>query len=382
MRISTGCAAMLAMLWVAGCGQGAGEGKALAANAQSEAVAYQVETVAEGLAFPWSVAFLPEGGMLVSERNGGLRVIGPDGVLRPEPIAGVPETFVDGQAGLFEVELDSNFAENQIVYLSYAAGTKKANGARVARARFDGQSLQDLQVIWQATPLKSTAAHYGGRMQFLPDGTLLITHGEGYDYKEQAQDLGSDHGKIVRIRTDGSIPQDNPFVGQPGARPEIFSYGHRNVQGIVRDPATGAIYAHEHGPKGGDELNLIRAGANYGWPVITYGVDYSGAIISPYKEKEGMEQPLTYWVPSIAPSGMTLYSGQTFPQWRGDLLISALAGSHVRRVDMENGAVVGQQELFAELGERIRDVAEAPDGSLILLTDADPGKVLRVTPKP
>lgn len=374
-------ASAAAALALGGCGGGVAE-NAPAASVEAAAINYQVETVAEGLAIPWSVAFLPDGAMLVTERNGGLRLIGADGVLRPEPIAGVPETFVDGQAGLFEVELDPNFAENQLVYLSYAAGTKKANGARVARARFDGQALQDLQVIWQASPLKDTEAHYGGRLQFLPDGTLLITHGEGYKFKEQAQDLSSHHGKIIRINADGTIPQDNPFVGQANAKPDIFSYGHRNVQGIVHDPASGLTYAHEHGPKGGDELNLIRPGSNYGWPVITYGVDYSGAIISPFKEKEGMEQPLTYWVPSIAPSSMTLYSGSAFPQWQGDLLISALAGSHVRRVNLENGAVVDQQELFAELGERIRAVAQAPDGSLLLLTDADPGKVLRVTPKP
>lgn len=377
MRTALWMAAAAALL-AAGCSEGQ-KGEAVAAP--RGASGYSIETVAEGLNFPWGVAFLPDGAMLVTERNGGLRVIGADGALAPAPVEGLPAIFAKRQAGLFEVELDPNFAENRLLYLAYAAGTEKANGLKVARARFDGRALSDLQVIWQAAPLKNTSAHYGGRLQFLPDGTLLITHGDGYDFKEKAQDLGSHHGKIVRINADGSIPQDNPFVGRAGAKPDIYSYGHRNVQGIVRDPATGAVYAHEHGPRGGDELNRISAGANYGWPVITYGIDYSGAIISPFKEKAGMEQPLVYWVPSIAPSGMTLYSGAAFPQWRGDFLVSTLAGSHVRRVDMENGQVRGQEQLFAELGERIRDVAEAPDGSLLLLTDSPEGKVLRVRPK-
>lgn len=372
--------AVATALALTGCARPAPE-QAQAASAPAAPVDYTVETVAEGLLFPWSVAFLPEGGMLVTERNGGVRHIGADGKLDPAPLPGSPKAFVDQQAGLFEIALDPDFAANRTVFLTYAAGTAKANGTRLAKARYVDGQLQDVQDIFQAMPLKATSAHFGGRIAFLPDGTLLLTLGEGYAYKEKAQDLSSDLGKIIRLNRDGSIPKDNPFVNKAGARPEIYSYGHRNVQGIGYDTATGRIYAHEHGPKGGDELNVLKPGANYGWPVITYGVDYSGAIISPYKEKPGMEQPLVYWVPSIAPSGMAIYRGDLFPQWKGDVLVSALAGSHVRRVDLENGAVQGQQELFKELGERIRDVAEAPDGSLILLTDSPEGKVLRVRPK-
>ncbi len=344
-------------------------------------MAYTIETVAEGLEHPWSLAFLPDGSMLVTERPGRLRLISADGKLQAAPIAGVAPVFAQGQGGLFDIALDPDFATNCLIYLAYAAGTRKANATRLARARFTGQGLEDFQLLFEVTPLKDTSAHFGGRIVFLPDGTVLVTLGEGYDFKEAAQDLGSDLGKIIRLNRDGTIPADNPFVGKAGARPEIYTYGHRNVQGIVFDGATGIIYAHEHGPKGGDEVNVLRAGANYGWPVITYGIDYSGLPISRYQKKEGLEQPLLYWVPSIAPSGMTLYTGEAFAAWRGDLLVGALAGMHVRRVDLQDGAVVGQESLFAELEERIRDVRQAPDGSIILLTDSDEGRVLRVRPQ-
>ena len=340
---------------------------------------YRTTTVAEGLATPFSLAFLPDGSMLLTERAGRLRVIR-DGTLDPEPVEGVPPVYAEGQGGLFDVVLHPDFASNGLVYLSYASGTSDANGTRVARARFDGRRLQDLEVIFEASPKKNTTAHFGGRLLFLPDGTLLVTLGDGFSYREKAQSLDGDLGKIVRIRDDGSVPDDNPFVGREGARGEIYSYGHRNVQGIVRDPESGRIYAHEHGPKGGDEVNVIEPGRNYGWPVITFGRDYSGAIISPYTEKPGMEQPLVYWVPSIAPAGMTRYDGDLFPAWKGDLLVSALVGMHVRRVDLEDGAVAGQEELFRELNQRIRDVRTAPDGGLYLLTDGDGGKLIRVDP--
>lgn len=283
-------------------------------------MAYTIETVAEGLEHPWSLAFLPDGSMLVTERPGRLRLISADGKLQAAPIAGVAPVFAQGQGGLFDIALDPDFATNRLIYLAYAAGTRKANATRLARARFTGQGLEDFQLLFEVTPLKDTSAHFGGRIVFLPDGTVLLTLGEGYDFKEAAQDLGSDLGKIIRLNRDGTIPADNPFVGKAGARPEIYTYGHRNVQGIVFDGATGIIYAHEHGPKGGDEVNVLRAGANYGWPVITYGIDYSGLPISRYQKKEGLEQPLLYWVPSIAPSGMTLYTGEAFAAWRGDLL--------------------------------------------------------------
>lgn len=342
---------------------------------------YRIETVAEGLEHPWGLAFLPDGAMLVTERAGRLRLIGADGKLRAQPISGVPGVFARGQGGLLDIALDPDFSSNRLIYLSYAAGTARSNGTRLARARFTGQSLEALQIVFDVVPRKSTPLHFGGRIAFLPDKTLLLTLGEGYNTKEAAQDLSSHLGKIVRLNRDGSIPANNPFVGKAGARPEIYSYGHRNVQGIFIDGAAGVIYTHEHGPKGGDEINVLRPGANYGWPAITYGIDYSGLPISRYQKKAGMEQPLLYWVPSIAPSGMTLYTGAAFPAWRGDLLVGALAGAHVRRVDLRGGAVAGQETLFAELEERIRDVRQAPDGSVILLTDSPQGRVLRVVPK-
>lgn len=340
---------------------------------------YQITAVAEGLDHPWNLTFMPDGSILVVQLPGEIRVLR-DGVLAPEPVAGVPEVFFKSQGGLFEVLPDPDFAENGYVYLSYAHGTPGENGTRVARARFDGQSLSDLEVIFEATPKKDTPVHYGGVMTFLPDGTLLVAVGDGFDYREQAQRLDNDLGKIVRINRDGSVPEDNPFVGRDGARPEIWSYGHRNIQGLIYDDASGRVIEHEHGPRGGDEINIIEPGKNYGWPVITWGMDYSGARVSPYTEYEGMEQPLLHWTPSIAPCGFTLYRGNIFPQWEGDLFVGALAGQHVRRVDMENGEVVAQEELFADLGKRIRDVATGPDGYLYLVTDGEDGSVLRVSP--
>lgn len=357
-----------------------GSGPIASASAPRAPVSYRVETVAEGLAFPWSVAFLPDGGMLVTERNGGLRRIDAQGRLEPQPVAGLPQTFAEGQGGLFEVALDPDFARNQLIYFTYAAGTERANGSRLARARLEGGALQDVQVLFEAAPLKARDGHFGGRLLFLSDGSLLMTLGEGYFYRKEAQNLANHFGSVVRLNRDGSTPKDNPFVGKEGARPEIYTYGHRNVQGVARDPESGRIYAHEHGPRGGDELNLLKPGANYGWPEITYGIDYSGAKISEYTAKPGMEQPLLYWKPSIAPSSMIFYTGTAFPAWRGDLLVSALAGQQVRRVDLEGGAIRGEQALFTELDSRIRAVAQAPDGTLILLTDEPEGRVLRVRP--
>jgi len=340
----------------------------LAVTAQAE---YAMETVAEGLDFPWSIAFLPDGSMLVTERNGGLRIIR-NGALDAEAIAGVPRAYVAGQGGLFDVVLDPGFEQNRTLYLSFAHGDRKANATRVVRAVFDGQSLVDVEVIFTATPTKDTPHHYGGRMAFLPDGTLLLTTGEGFNYREQAQLLDNHFGKIIRINTDGSVPEDNPFLDSPDALPEIWSYGHRNPQGIVVMPDTGDVFVHEHGPRGGDELNLIEPGNNYGWPAITYGIDYSGARISPYTELPGMEQPLIYWVPSIAPAGMA--------EFRGDLLVAALAEKTLRLIRIEDGEVAGQEVMIGDPGERIRDVRQGIDGSIYLLTDSARGKVIRVVP--
>jgi glucose/arabinose dehydrogenase len=342
---------------------------------------WQIEIVAEGLDHPWSIAFLDDARMLVTERAGRLRVI-QDGALVAAPVANVPQAFVASQAGLFEVLPAPDFATSGVLYLSMAYGQRRANATRVFRARLQAHALVDVEAIFTAMPRQSTPVHYGGRMLFLPDGTLLVTLGDGFNYREQAQDLGSHFGTIVRINPDGSVPADNPFVARAGALPEIWSYGHRNVQGIVHDPLNDVVYTHEHGPRGGDELNLLLPGRNYGWPVITYGVDYSGALVTPYTERPGMQQPLIDWTPSIAPAGMTLYRGALFPDWQGDLLVASLVGRDVRRIRLHNGEAVEVEALFGEVGARLRDVRTGPDGALYLLTDSSQGQVLRVVPAP
>jgi aldose sugar dehydrogenase len=338
---------------------------------------YRLTTVAEGLELPWGVAFLPDGGMLVTERPGRLRRVAADGTVSP-PLDGVPPVFYRGQGGLLDVALHPRFDENGLIYLSYAHGDGSANATRIARARLGATGLEALEVIFTAEPTKDTPQHYGGSMAFLPDGTLLVTTGDGFDYREAAQDLRGMLGKTLRIADDGSIPADNPYVGREDAAAAVWTYGHRNPQGLAVDPATGVVYQHEHGPRGGDELNLLRPGRNYGWPAITYGKDYSGAHVSPFTEHPEMEQPLLHWTPSIAPSGLTVYRADVFPEWQGDLFVGALVDREVRRLRLRDGAVVEEQALFAELGERIRNVRVGPDGHLYLVTDSAEGRVLRV----
>ena len=345
--------------------------------AVTAAPAYRVETIATGLDHPWSLAFLPDGDVLVTERAGRLRLI-EDGELREAPIAGVPAVFASGQGGLFDIVLTPDFATSSSVLLSFAHGTGAANGLRVVRARYTAAGLEDVTTVFEARPLKRGGAHYGGRIALLGDDTFVVGVGDAFTLREDAQKLDNHMGKFVRVGLDGSVPADNPFVGREDALPEIYSLGHRNQQGLVRDEASGALYAHEHGPRGGDEINRIEAGINYGWPVATFGVDYTGAQISPFSEYEGMRSPLLHWTPSIAPSGMTLMRGTMFPAWRGSLLVSALAGKSVRVVPLADGLPGTQETLFAELGERLRDVREAPDGAIWLLTDSGKGKVLRV----
>jgi len=339
---------------------------------------YAIETVAGGLDHPWAMTFLPDGDMLVTERSGRLRRISND-QLQQEAIGNLPDIYVAGQGGLLDIILDPDFKTNQKLYLSYATGSRSANSTRVASARLAGDSLEDLLVIFTATPGKSTPHHFGGRLAMMPDRTLLISVGEGFDFREQAQFLDNHLGKLIRINTDGSIPPDNPFVGRAGVLPEIWTYGHRNPQGLLVS-ADGDVWLHEHGPRGGDELNVIRPGENYGWPAISYGMDYSGAYVSPYTKAAGMQQPVIYWTPSIAPSGFCEYSGHVFPEWQGDFFVAALAEKSVRRLVMENGSVKSQQILFTELDQRIREVQQGPDGYLYLLTDSDDGSVLRVRP--
>jgi len=339
---------------------------------------YTIETVVDGLSYPWAIAFLPDGDMLVTERPGRLRLIS-GGKLRVQPIDNLPDVFVGGQGGLFDIILDSDFASNQRLYLSFASGAKDANATQVISARLEQNKLVDITTIFTASPSKDTPHHFGGRLALLPDQTLLVTVGEGFDYRKKAQLLDNHFGKLIRINKDGTVPEDNPFVDRDGALPEIWTYGHRNQQGLLVS-ADGTIWLHEHGPRGGDELNDIKPGKNYGWPAITHGMDYSGAYVSPYTEADGMEQPVTYWVPSIAPSGFCEYTGNVFPDWKGNLFVAALAEKSVRRLVMGNGAVLSQETMFTELNQRIREVREGPDGNLYLLTDSDEGQVLRVSP--
>lgn len=344
----------------------------------ANAAEYKIETVVDGLSYPWAIAFLPDGDMLVTERPGRLRRIS-NGKLQAEPVDNLPDVVVGGQGGLFDIILDPEFAINQRLYLSFASGSKSANATRVISARLVNNTLKDVSIIFTAFPAKDTPHHFGGRLAFLPDQTLLVTVGEGFDYRKQAQLLDNHFGKLIRINKDGTVPSDNPFVGRDDALPEIWTYGHRNQQGLLVS-IDGTVWLHEHGPRGGDELNIIKPGKNYGWPAITYGMDYSGAYVSPYTEAKGMEQPVTYWVPSIAPSGFCEYSGDAFPYWNGNLFVAALAEKSVRRLVMGNGEVLLQETMFTELNQRIREVREGPDGYLYLLTDSDEGQIVRVSP--
>jgi glucose/arabinose dehydrogenase len=341
---------------------------------------YRVVEIASGLDHPYALAFLPDGSILVTERAGRLRVIR-DGKLVKAPVTGVPPVHHQRQAGLFDVVLHPKFAENRVLYLTYAHGTRDANATRVARATYDGTSLSNLQVIFEAAPLKNTSAHYGGRMVFLPDGTFVLTIGDGFEMRESAQDISSHLGKIVRLNDDGSVPSDNPYLQTPGAAKGLYSIGHRNQQGLALDPVTGILYETEHGALGGDEVNIIEPGKNYGWPLITYGRDYSGAQISPFKARRGLEQPIVDWTPSIAPSGTAVYRGNKFPAWDGDLFVGALVKKHLRRVALDDrGNVEGESQLLTELGARIRDVRVSPTGYIYVTTDDDDGKVLRLEP--
>jgi glucose/arabinose dehydrogenase len=346
----------------------------------SKAHKFKINVIADGMQNPWSLAFLPDGGMLVTERPGRLRLIA-QGKLQQQPLAGVPQVVARGQGGLLDVALHPKFSENKLVYLTYSGAGEGGVNTEVARAAYNNGRLENLQVIFKSQPKTSGNNHYGSKLLFHPDGTLFVTLGDRYTFMKEAQSTANHLGTIVRLNDDGSVPEGNPFAGNQRAKPEIFSYGHRNVQGIALRPGTQTVWAHEHGPQGGDELNILKPGANYGWPAITYGVDYSGAIISDKKEAPGMEQPVVYWVPSIAPSGMTFYSGDLFPQWKGDIFIGALTRTHLRRVKLNGDKVVEQEELLKELGERIRDVRQGPDGLIYLLTD-DPsdGKLLRLEP--
>lgn len=341
------------------------------------ASSYKIDTLHTGLNRPWSLAFLPDDRMLITELGGQLRLI-EQGELLEKPVSGVPEVYFAGQGGLMDVMVDQNFAVNQRLFISYAHGDRRGNATRVMSAKLVNNTLQDQQVIFTASPLKATAHHYGARMAQLPDNTILLAVGDGFNYREEAQKLDNHLGKIVRFNADGSVPTDNPWVNDDKAKPEIWSIGHRNQQALLVS-STGAIYENEHGPQGGDEINQIQPGNNYGWPAITYGIDYNGASITPYTEYPGMQQPIVNWTPSIAPAGMTEYHGALFPEWNGDLFSVALKQKSVRRVRIKDGKQISDTVVFPELGQRMRDIRTGPDGALYILTDGENGTLLRIT---
>ena len=341
-----------------------------------------VQTAANGLDHPWALAFLPDRRMLVTERPGRMRIVGEDGTLSPA-LAGVPKVFASGQGGLLDVVLDRSFAQNHTIYFCYAEPVEGRARTALARARLIAEGtarIEAVEVIFRQAGPFSSGNHFGCRIVQTPDDNLFLTTGDHFTTRDQAQILGNDLGKIIRIRPDGSAPPDNPFVGRAAAEPAIWSYGHRNSQGLALHPVTGKLWEHEHGPRGGDEVNIIEKGKNYGWPVIGYGIDYSGAKIHDSTHKAGMEQPIKYWVPSIAPSGMTFYTGNLFASWRGSLFIGALAGQVLVRLELNGDKPVKEERLLQELRERIRDVREGPDGALWLATDSSSGRILRLAP--
>jgi aldose sugar dehydrogenase len=353
------------------------------APAPAKTAPVTVETFAKGLEHPWGLQFLPDGRMLVTERPGRIRIVDKDGKLS-SPVAGLPRVFAGGQGGLLDIALDPAFASNGMIYWTYAEPRGlDTNGTSVARGKLILESssgrLENVTVIFRQDPAASGGLHFGSRLAFARDGTLFIALGERYQ-RDRAQELSNHYGKVVRINPDGTVPKDNPFIGRANVKPEIWSYGHRNMQSAAIHPITGKLWTVEHGPRGGDEINVPLAGKNYGWPVIGYGIDYSGAKIHEGTTKAGMEQPTYYWVPSIAPSGMAFYSGNLAPEWSGNLFVGALAGQHLARLVLDGETIVAEERLLTNLGERIRDVRVGSDGAVYVLTDHPEGRILRLTP--
>jgi glucose/arabinose dehydrogenase len=338
-------------------------------------------TVARGLVNPWALAFLPDGRLLVTERPGRLRIVAPDGRVG-EPVQGLPPVAAAGQCGLLDVVVDPKFADTRLVYWTFAEPGEGGNGTAVARGRLDGNRLVDVQVIFRQLPKVSSSLHCGSRIVFARDGRLFVGLGERFSRKEDAQTLDNHLGKIVRIEPGGQAPADNPFVGTPGARPEIFSRGHRNIQGMALHPGTGELWASEHGPQGGDEINLIEAGRNYGWPLVTFGRNYgTGTRIGEEGPKPGFEQPLKVWMPtSIAPSGMAFVTSDRYPGWKGSLLVGALRGEVLVRLTLDGRRISGEEQLLKNLNARIRDVRQGPDGYIYVVTDSNDGRVIRLEP--
>jgi glucose/arabinose dehydrogenase len=334
---------------------------------------YSTTVIASGLNNAWAHEFLPNGDILVTERRGSIKVVR-DGTVLSVDVSNVPQVYFAGQGGLLDIMLDTDFPNNQILYLSYAFGSAKGNATRLVSAKLnknkDGYQLDDMNTVFTASPLKQGPQHYSGRIAQMADGSLLLSVGDGFDYRENAQKLHSHLGKIIRVNRDGSVPANNPFVSSKGAKPEIWSYGHRNHQGLL--VANGVVYQNEHGPKGGDAVNIIEPGLNYGWPVITQGIDYNGAQITPYTEYPGMQQPLVDWTPSIAPSSMAFYKNK--------LYVSALAEQSIHELSISGKKITDQGKVFTAIQGRIRDIATGPDGSLYVLTDGEQAQLIKITP--
>ena len=372
LRISSLLTLALLLL---GCGSNA-NGKQIF---DSEQHRFVLETMAKGLEHPWAMAFLPDGEVLITERPGRLRSWR-DGHLRPSAIDGLPDVHASGQGGLLDLALHPHFAENRWIYFSYAARFQGGTTTHVARARYADGKLENVTVLFVAEPPGNTGRHFGSRLVFDDAGYLYITVGDRGDMP-RAQRMDDHAGSTVRLHDDGRVPDDNPFIDVPAARPELYTIGNRNAQGMALHPVTREVWQHEHGPRGGDEINIIRAGLNYGWPVISHGIDYTGFKIGEgIREKEGMEQPLHHWTPSIAPSGMSFYTGTAFPQWQGNLFVGALAHRHLARLVLKGEKVVHEEQLLRDFGQRIRDVRQGPDGMLWLLTDDKNGEMLRLSP--
>lgn len=368
------------LLMLAACGQPQAKDTQIVSSEQEK---FRLVTITKDLHHPWSLAFLPNGEYLVTERRGQLLRISPDG--RKTLINGAPKVYAAGQGGLHDILLEQDYKDGGWLYLSFSGADKdnpEINSTEVARGRLDLRQnrIKDLETIFISQPKVEGAKHYGSRLAFGGDGKLYLSTGDRSYLMEEAQNPTNHIGVMIRLNPDGGLPEDNPFIGHETIRPEIFSYGHRNPQGLTRHPQTGVIWSNEHGPKGGDELNIIKSGKNYGWPAVTFGIDYSGVIISDKTTAPGMEDPVVHWTPSIAPSGITFYAGDKFPNWKGDLFVGALAHRHLRRLEMDGDKVIAQEEILRDRNERIRDVREGPDGYLYILTDDDNGRLIKLMP--
>ena len=385
-RMTLVVAGACATLVSVGACSGAEDGPVTPVADAPAATGWRTETVIEGLDHPWSVAWLPDGGMVITERAGRMRVFDADGTVRIDEVGGLPQVLAIGQGGLMDVSLHPRFAENRLVYFTYTAGSPKANMTTLARGVLEGDSLTDVRTLFRVSQAKPGGQHFGSRILWLADGTFLVSIGDGGNppvrvdgelTRYNAQKLSSDLGKTLRFAEDGTPAADNPLAQREGALPEIWTYGHRNIQGMAIDPETGRVWATEHGARGGDELNVIEGGKNYGWHVVTYSREYSGGTITDVRSAPGMEDPKVVWTPCIAPSGLAFYTGDRYPQWKkGDLFAGGLVQRQIRRVMVEGDEVVGQETL--QFDQRVRDVRQGPDGYLYVLTDEVDGRLVRI----